>query len=206
MVIKTAFVSAILALTSVSGLLLSSEPLTHNQAVMFCATNGVRLADVTSASLEQVKHDLKGQAVWVGSWDYNYYNNACLQFVNGHIGSINCEEKVIAACNGHAHLKSTFGEEQAKVQEGEKSGARATRRPHPKPCDSSSSSSSTSSSSSCLSSSPSCAVECAYEYVYLTNTVTNVYTSVSSVFSFTNTITNFEYFGTVAAYTVTPAV
>ena len=198
MAIKTAFVSALLALTSVSGLFLSPEPLTHNQAVMFCATNGARLADVTSASVEQVKHDLKGQAVWVGSWDYNFYNNACLQFVHGHIGSINCDDKLVAACNDHIYLKSTH---EVQVEEGDNHGARASRRPHPKPCDSSSSSSS---SSSCLSSSPSCAAECAYEYVYLTNTVTNVYTSISSVFSYTSTITNFEYLGTVAAYTITP--
>jgi hypothetical protein len=199
MAIKTAFFSAILALASVSGLFLSPEPLTHNQAVMFCATNGARLADVTSASLEHVKHELNGRAVWIGSWDYNYYNNACMEFVNGHIGAIDCGEKLVAACNNRAILKSTNEEQQGEVDEGHKYGARTSRRPHPKPCESSSSS-----SSSCLSSGPACAAECAYQYVYLTNTVTNVFTSVSSVFSITSTITETEFFATVAAYTVVP--
>ena len=195
MAIKTAFFSALLALASVSGLLLSPEPLTHNQAVMFCATHRTHLADVTSSNLEQVKHELNQQPAWIRSWDYNFYNNACIQFVNGHIGQVNCEEKHVAACNNPVVLKSTHEEHQAHAQEGEKAGARASRRPHHKPCDSSLSSSSVP-----------CAVDCAYEYVYLTNTVSQVYTSVSTTTVTTGTVTSFNIIGTVAAYTVSAPV
>jgi hypothetical protein len=195
MSINTFVALAAIVSTAVSGLVLSPEKLTHNQAKMFCATKGTTLADVTSANMESVKVQLKGQQAWIGSWDYNYYNNACLEFNNGHIGTEACDRVNVAACNDVVLLKSANGK-SAPQHENHKSGARASRRSRKDKCE----------PSSCDSSSYACVrdnVDCGFEYVYLTQTVSQVYTSVVPFTITTATFTSTSIIGTVAAYVAT---
>ena len=194
---KVAFVSAIVALAAsvASGFVVSSEALTHNQAVMFCAQNNGRLADVTSANRNEVIHELAGRSAWIGSWDYNFYSGQCMQFVGGHIGAVDCQDKHVAICNNPVVYKSA-----GNVAEEESAGPRVSRR-HQKPCPApSASSSSSSSASECV---KDCAPRCGYEYVYLTRYVEQVYTSVEVTTVYTSTATVPLYYATVNAYTVT---
>lgn len=113
---NTIAISAFLAVASVSAFFISERPMTHNEAKMYCAGGHSRLLDVYTGNIEDVKEQLAGQKAWIGSWDYNYYNDACMSFHNGHIGEENCETRRLAACNNpSAVLKSTREEGEAPV-------------------------------------------------------------------------------------------
>lgn len=195
-----AFKSALLlALASTaSALMISPEPLTHNQAKMFCATQKSRLADVTSDNRDHVIGQLAGKDAWIGSWDFNFYSGQCMYFSNGHIGAVDCEEKKIAICNDPVVYKSTRDvqdAQDAQVEEVAEMGARPSRRHCPKPC------AKPCEREECVP----CVPNCGYEYVYLTQTVSKVYTSVELTTSYTSTITVPNFTATVAAYVVTSA-
>ena len=207
------------AVTAASAdILVSPTPMTNNQAVMYCADLGSRLLDVTSVTTASVNQHLAGKVAWIGSWDYNFYNRACIAYSNGHIGTEDCSALHFAACNpvnlhpdhnvhveqdhqysehdqttnDHYWLKSTGAhgakEPTENVHERKSAGPRVSRRGSRNRHQKDFISSDVSSCSS--SSGP----DCLFEYVYLTNTVTQVWT-----------VTNFITIGTVAAYVVTTA-
>ena len=199
MAIKSALLLALAS--SASGLMIiSPEKLTHNQAVMFCASQKSRLLDVTTQNRDQVIAGLGGKDAWIASWDFNFYTGQCVHTLNSHIGGVDCDLLKHAACNEVIHLKSTRNVqdaqeghvvEEAVEGEAEKAGARPSHRhqkPCEKPCD--------------RSAANPCAVERGYEYVYLTQTVDKVYTSVSTTTVFTSTSVIPIYSATVAAYVV----
>lgn len=191
MAIKSALLLALAS--TASALIISPEPLTHNQAKMFCASQNSRLLDVTSHTRDSVIGELAGKAAWIGSWDYNFYTGECVHFINGHIGGADCEHKLFAVCNSPVVYKSTrdvFEGQAEETAEGDKLGARPRR--HHKPCDR---------VDNCVAP---CAPNCGYEYLYLTQTVNKVYTSVEFVTTFTSTVVVPNYTATVAAYVATP--
>lgn len=112
-----ALISALAA--SVSALYLSSsESLTHNGGVAFCASNGnTRLIDVTFENKNQVMSEFPNKYIWIGSWnyDYGYWRRdehgipikSCLYFYNGHVGEMDCADSLIAVCNNPVVYKST---------------------------------------------------------------------------------------------------
>lgn len=194
--------------------LLSEVPMTHAQAVEYCAERGSRLADINWRNREQAVQELNGYSAWVASWNYNYFSNQCLMLTGGsHIGPENCDQLNFAMCNAVILYDSNAvpGSNRYNHSELMKSGP-ACRKPAPRPCpvDSSSSSSScirrpASSDSSCESSSNfSCGDICGdneYEYVFLTQTVTTIVTAAYTITP-TQTITTTHIIGTIPAFTV----
>ena len=196
MALKLALISAIVALVSsvASGLVISSDKLTHNEAVMFCASNGGRLADVTSANRDQVNMELMGHSAWIGSWDYNYYTGQCMNYHNGHIGAVSCEEKHFAACNIRCFTNRLLN----MLKKSLVLVLPVVTSPAPSP---SLNPPQSYSDAGCY---RDCAVpNCGYQYVYMTRYVDQVYTSVDVTTATTSTTTLLNYFATVAAYTIT---
>ena len=200
----------------------SNCPMTHAQAVAYCASQGSNLVGVTSANLAALSAQAGYAPKWVGSWNGDNYNGACLVLSQGTVVVADCNAQNQAMCArspAPGPCPPTPAPCPPAPQPCYESSSSSCSLPDPLPlpCESSSSSvygpssrsrssrSSSSSSSNCYSSSSSSCDRPQFEYVYLTNTVTSSYTSVASSTS-TVTSTNLIYFATVAAYTVTGGV
>lgn len=226
------FLALFAAVGAVYGSQVSPAPLTHAEAVAYCAAQGSRLANVNQANLAALTAAAGHTPKWVGSWNGDNYNNACLILTQGTIVTADCNRKYHAIC--HAAPQPCPPEPSCEsvpvppcppsepschsipVPPPAPSCSSESVIPCPEPeplpsCESSSSSSSCSvgprrrhhrRSSSLCSSSSSSGCEVPFQYVYLTSTVTTSFTSLLTVTT-TTTAVETEIIGTVAAYTVT---
>ena len=213
------FLALVAAIGAVYANHISPCPLTHAEAVAFCASQGSTLASVNAGNLAALSAQAGYTPKWVGSWNGDNYNGACLTLNQGTVVTADCSAKYQAMCNPSAPKPCPPAPKPCEsssssscIDFSSSSCSLPDPQPLPSSCESSSSScygprrssrSSRSSSSRCLSSSSSSyGCDVPFQYVYLTNTITASWTSIQLVTT-TTTSTDVITFATVAAYTVT---
>ncbi len=93
------FLALIAAIGSVYSINISSCPLTHAEAVAFCAAQGSYLASVNVGNVAVLGAQAGNSPKWVGSWNGDSYNGACLTLNQGTVVTADCHSKYQAMCN-----------------------------------------------------------------------------------------------------------